>query len=847
MPDNDASNEALVPKPADQNSDENHAPPEGNAEQPQPTPPSSCSQVLSYITIRPVFSRFGRCVGKYPRFFLFFAMLLSFTSLGMHGMVLRDNVRDGYTAYDARSRYESLAAREFYGSLEDPMVVAVLMFAKDEGSMHRKEYLEEAYRTMKEIQNATMKVGKRELVYVNMCGSYCMGDDVFSRFKELFDVCITSVELSGGYPTFVNISYPFGEFWDNRIPFEQALFRVKLVDPNSSSKTQLFFLPLYFVNQSKPIETEITNIEDVKLIAVFLFGNKNTKDNVENFPKWELAAYRYSELYNGGHYSNETLIKVLVFGTTVLDMEINEANRKLAPYFAGGFAIMIAFVVFCVFSSAFYFEALDVGKILVAIGATLCPVLAITSTYGSICLAGSQVNSMLFVMPFLVMGPVANLDAGVDSAFLMVYSWQRQIRYNYKSPDRMSVVYEECGPSITITSVTNVLSFGIGALTPTPEVRTFCVGTAVAMGLTFIYQLTLFGSVLAIAGSCEKPYNADDQQRSGWRKGLSNTLDTAATWHCYIISTKVVAALVAVVLIIYWYFSIHGLLSIKTRLDTSKILPTDSPLHEADSLLENYVWAVQLTAKFFVNSRFYITDAVITTQFWDMLKELESLPGCKGPLSSYVWFRNFVQKTNSTQESYPYEATIDPERMTSFLASDPYHFKTAMKLVNDSGELYTESFMFNVVYTNVTDWDIRISLLTKLREVIDRYPDLNVTVFDGGAMFVDQMLSLKQVTLKTATLTLLSMVVVCAVFMPSIVSVAIASLSIASVSVGVIGIMSQMHFDLDPILMASLLMTIGMSVDYIAHISYHSQFFFENFCLNPSFSTSASTQGLVLQ
>ncbi|VDL64278.1 unnamed protein product [Nippostrongylus brasiliensis] len=164
-------------------------------------------------------------------------------------------------------------------------------------------------------------------------------------------------------------------------------------------------------------------------------------------------------------------------------------------------------------------------------------------------------------------------------------------------------------------------------------------------------------------------------------------------------------------------------------------------------------------------------------------------------------------------------ATIDPERMTSFLASDPYHFKTAMKLVNDSGELYTESFMFNVVYTNVTDWDIRISLLTKLREVIDRYPDLNVTVFDGGAMFVDQMLSLKQ----TATLTLLSMVVVCAVFMPSIVSVAIASLSIASVSVGVIGIMSQMHFDLDPILMASLLMTIGMSVDYIAHISYHSQ------------------------
>ncbi|KAK5976113.1 hypothetical protein GCK32_006836 [Trichostrongylus colubriformis] len=128
-----------------------------------------------------------------------------------------------------------------------------------------------------------------------------------------------------------------------------------------------------------------------------------------------------------------------------------------------------------------------------------------------------------------------------------------------------------------------------------------------------------------------------------------------------------------------------------------------------------------------------------------------------------------------------------------------------------------------VVYSKVTDWDIRISLLTEWRNIIDRYPDLNVTVYEPGAMFVDQMLSLRSVTIKTALLTLLSMTIVCAIFMPNVCSVLTASVSIASISTGVIGFMSQFSFDLDPILMACLLMTIGMSVDYIAHIAYHFQ------------------------
>lgn len=47
----------------------------------------------------------------------------------------------------------------------------------------------------------------------------------------------------------------------------------------------------------------------------------------------------------------------------------------------------------------------------------------------------------------------------------------------------------EAGPSITVTSVTNALSFGIGILTSTPAIRLFCIYATLGVLIDFIYQV----------------------------------------------------------------------------------------------------------------------------------------------------------------------------------------------------------------------------------------------------------------------------------------------------------------------------------------------------------------------
>ncbi|CAH1282722.1 unnamed protein product [Diabrotica balteata] len=97
------------------------------------------------------------------------------------------------------------------------------------------------------------------------------------------------------------------------------------------------------------------------------------------------------------------------------------------------------------------------------------------------------------VIPFLV------LAVGVDNIFIIVQTHQRKERDHNKSiPENIAETMAQVGPSILLTSSSEIFCFAIGTLSSMPAVHTFALYATVAVLFDFILQITAFVALLAL-------------------------------------------------------------------------------------------------------------------------------------------------------------------------------------------------------------------------------------------------------------------------------------------------------------------------------------------------------------
>uniref|UniRef100_A0A1I8AZ59 SSD domain-containing protein n=1 Tax=Meloidogyne hapla TaxID=6305 RepID=A0A1I8AZ59_MELHA len=510
----------------------------------------------------------------------------------------------------------------------------------------------------------------------------------------------------------------------------------------------------------------------------------------------------------------------------LVTQEVRRMGAETAPLLATSVVFMIIFVV----STSFRAKREENRFIECFIGC-LVPLFAMSTAIGLMAATGYKFQSIIVAALFLV------LSVGVDDIFILMRAWHRtnEIYKNNNNYDngvakRMALCLEDAGPSITISSLTNVISFAIGAFSDTPAVRTFCIFSALAITICWLYQLVFLSSIIcfnenrAINNKMKRREKENNNNSSFCEQSNNNFYSIAASlaikthndiikFWAWAVTQWITRILLALFMCCYFFLCWFGIRKLQSNISIDKMALPNSYLHDFQMQFEMALRNMQPISVFVLHPG-------IRQLVWDFEHALNSY----GQESTFFWlqqYEDFLRFYSNGNDNFD-DHEIDPSdefssprftytEIPAFFKSAAYFYLSSFVHYNESACRLNKpecinSFFFVTNFHRVIKYHELVPTVNEWRRIAAHYSDMQVYAYSDHTPFVDQTISIDQTVLGSVAAALFCTCIVCMLFIPYFLSVIAAVFSVFSISWGIFGILSMWNIDLDPISMASLLM-----------------------------------------
>ncbi|CAP27377.2 Protein CBR-PTR-3 [Caenorhabditis briggsae] len=768
---------------------------------------------------------------------------------------MQNDISD-FTPFGAKSRVELEKYRQFFNNHGEPKAIYAFITSKIGDNMLGISQLNDTVHVLDKIsRDFYLKTSNGPKNFEEYCSGFCLLNEPVRHFYN-------GMLISGQHGTdfsHLDLGYPITTVLGTKLFMDPNFFGVKVATENHKIESVADGNIRLFGDNMKQ---EPNNIREVSLVVLQFrseLGDEVKAEDLRNY-EHEILDYIHDE-YQSAH------INVYILTDSYITEEIVRAGLTLLPFLVIGFIIMAVFSSITFVISAHYLKQLNIYKVVLAVMACVCPFMACGASLGAMFYAGFRFGSILCVTPFLV------LAIGVDDSYLMVNAWQRitchrrkygRIESVHKElKHRITEMFIETGPSITITTITNALAFGIGATTPAAEIQLFSIGNALAVTTDFVFTITFYGALMAVVGKYEITKELETLKTLPGAETPSETSsagsDTSSEPEdckfrraiakiCKFLTNTWVCSIVLGLLAVYWYICIIGTVNIKSELSPNKLFLEESNIVKVIfKQRKTHIIPYYSACWILVENPGDINDKSQRAKLEDLVQSFESLPSANGRYSTKFWLRDYEDflkqsedidlpmeeedeelaiefSVNGSQVVTPSQPFGNGNELRQFLEWPEFSFWKGFVQINES-TYQMSKFLVTTAYhgSELVDWSNRAKLLNEWRAVADqeKYRSLNVTVYEEDAKFLDLIETMSPVAIQSALWTFASMFLVAALFISHPPTLFVATFSILSTSLGVFGIMSWWGADLDPIMMSATVMSIGFSVDIPSHVSYH--------------------------
>ncbi|XP_030607379.1 patched domain-containing protein 3 [Archocentrus centrarchus] len=752
---------------------------------------AKCHTDCTEKALQTFFKMMGHFIGSHALWFLFGPLLLS-AGLGSGFYFLTDrisnNIEEQFTPVDGPAKMERKYIREnfpendtMFSSLRQSTDgnYATLIATRDSNILTVRS-LQEILNLDTKIKNMVVRFGSKSFQYANICAKVAG----FCASNDILDI----INYTASNITTVNLTYPWYKSGFHRFPLYINLGSVKL----------------------KPKTSVVESAKAVQLYYYLEERNKTLSD---------LWLESFISLVS--NISSPSL-KMSYFTSMSRQWEFEKSSESVIFLFSISYSIAITFsIVTC--------WRLDNVRTKVWVGScgVLSTSLAVLSGFGALLLMGQPFVMTAASCPFMILG------IGLDDMFIMISCWQRT-RVLDSVPERLAETYKDAAISITITTLTDMLALFLGCISPFGSVQSFCLYAGICICFCYFYSLTFLGACMALNGQreaenkhwliCAKVPNDVPPGKSkafsmccvgGQYDQNTEHEKTEPVSHIFehfygpFLTHKVTKACVFGIFAGYLAVSIYGCVILQEGLDIKNLALDDSYIisyydHQAQHFSE-----YSLSAMVAIKQPFPYWDPDQQRQLNSCISSFESLNFVDSTIAwfiSYVDFANALNLNISSQEAFQ-------THLQRFLEFNPLFRQDISWTLN--GSSIQASRFFIQTLSNSTEKE----MLVMLRETAEECP-VELLVYHPAFIYFDQYTVIMDNTIQTMFIAVLVMLFVSLILIPNPFCSICVTLAIFSVIAGVAGFMSLWDISLDSISMINLVMCIGFSVDFSAHICY---------------------------
>ncbi|XP_051577501.1 patched domain-containing protein 3-like [Myxocyprinus asiaticus] len=566
-----------------------------------------------------------------------------------------------------------------------------------------------------------------------------------------------------------------------------------------------------------------SEIIGAKAIRLFYFLKE---DNRTENTKWLDGFLKFFS-----NYTEMKTVHVSYFTSISRQKELETSSDSVIPLFSITYFLAITISIL----SCLRLDCVRT-KVWVAMSGVLSAGMAVLASFGLLLFCEIPFAMTVATAPFLILG------IGVDDMFIMISCWQKT-KVHDEVEDRLAETYKEAAVSITITTLTDVLSFYIGLLTPFRSVQSFCMYTSTAILFCYIFNITFFGSCLALNGRREKgnkhwltcmevPKASDDNATGNmccvggaYDKDTGTDLEMPMdlffkNYFSPFLTKSWVKLFVCLLYAGYLAVSIYGCFRIQEGLDLKNLAADGSYVgnyyDDEDKFFSIYGPNVMLVM---TDERLQYWNSTARQNLYLCLEDFQNLSMVSkdSQISLTSWLHEYIKFGKNFGLNLDNETQFK-RNLTTFL--NVSGFSQDVNFTNN--EIHASRMFIQTV--NISTAVHEKDMLNAFRETAEQCGKLptpiDLTVFHPAFIYFDQYAVIVTNTIQNILVATCAMLVISLLLIPNPLCSLWVTFAIASVIVGVAGFMALWDVSLDSVSMINFVICIGFSVDFSAHISY---------------------------